>query len=439
ATVSYIMVELPNINGTLPPNGTDGWYMLNLNSTEFANNGTYTLNINAIRQYYEPKSITIPIIINQILTNFTIDKANVEVYWMENITLNGYYEDISAKPYIPITGATVNYSIVELPNINGTLQPNNTKGFYILQLKLNNTDLIANINYNLKISANKKGCETNTIYINLKVLTRPTLVNGKSQIQNVIYNIKFGEMSNFTISYIDEILNEKIIALDDKSYIWKKYNEDNKLIKQGVENLILNRENLYVLDSKDFRNFVGTITFDITLYKLNYEEKEITLTYNIEENELSYTLGAAFNGETIEMEKDTPKKIRIELFIPSRGNAPLTGARVTLKIGTKHYDFTEIEEGIYELDYKQEETQDTFFKAKVIDAVIQIFKYGYEYTDIKIEIIIKREEIFPGIPKFYFFLFSGAIISVIGILITDKLIRAKVFTKFVKKLKGKKI
>ncbi len=242
-------------------------------------------------------------------------------------------------------------------------------------------------------------------------------------------------MSNFTISYTDELLNEKIIDLDDQSYIWKKYDEDNKIIGQSEGNLTLNGENLYVLDSKDFRNFVGTITFVITLHKLNYEEKEITLSYDIEENELSYQLGTEFNGETIEMEKDTPKKIRIELFIPSKGNDPLTDAHVTFKIGSKYYDFIEIADGIYELDYKQEEVQDTFFKAKIISGVIQIFKYGYESIDVRIEIIVKKEEIYPGIPTFYFLLFSGTILSVIGVLITDKLIRTKIFTKFLTKLR----
>ncbi len=439
----YIKIDNTNISSKLIEfNETTikGTYSTKINTSNpedpninFLAEISYRMVIHASKAGYIP---TTTIILFELLfksTNLTSDQNYREVVWNENFTLEVYYEDIHNLPYKGIDGASVNYSVIGMPNINGSIFPNGIDGWY--QLELNSSIFNITGEYDIKITANKKFYEFKTIFIEIKILARPTLINGKPQLQNKIYNLYFGEMRNFTISYTDEFLNETIIDLDDQSYIWKIYDVDFKLIAQGERNLILNEENLYVLDSKDFRNFLGTITFEIILFKMNYEEKEIKLIYNIVENEFEYELSTGFKEKNIEMEKDISKKLRIKLFTPSLGNVPLTGAKVILNIKDKDYDFIEIEDGLYELDYKQEEVDTTFFKSEYFQGKIDITIYGYEDKNINVNIIIKREEIFPGVPIFYFLLFLGAIFFVLGITIIDKLIKIESFTILIKKLK----
>jgi len=115
----------------------------------------------------------------------------------------------------------VNYSIIEIPNINGTLISNGTDGWY--KIEINNTLFIDCGNYNVYISAFKLNHRIASIIIPITILERPTLINDKEKLNIIQENIYIGDMINFTFSYIDLQTNETIINLNNQTYQWKIY------------------------------------------------------------------------------------------------------------------------------------------------------------------------------------------------------------------------
>ncbi len=433
AIVSYTIVELPNINGTLPPNGTDGWYRLNINSTEFAYNGTCTLNITAYKKYYEPKSITIPITINQIPTNFTLDKENVEVYWNDILTLNAYYEDISAEPYAPINDATVNYSIVELPNINGTLISNGINGWY--KLDLNSTKLGNVGSYNMKITAYKRGYEIKSITIPMTIILRElniTLSNEFSNNNEI--QIYTGEDLAFDIILNDSIDTSAVIGanvcliFENKNY---NFNEDSS--------------GYYSLSINSFKTFQSDLSnklysAEISVIRDFYTSENVQISINVRNRIIIYSLSATnLNKKQINIVQGKDAIIEIKLTDPTKGNMPITGATVIMKNidEKKSYIFKEITSGIYRYTFSTEEYEG-FMETHNLACKIIISKQYYLSESTEIIIKIELEEIISGLPTFYFVNLIFAVGTGFSILIGYLSIEKKKiikFSKIIKKLK----
>jgi len=66
---------------------------------------------------------------------------------------------------------------------------------------------------------------------------------------------------------------------------------------------------------------------------------------------------------------------------------------------------------------------------------ITIEKDDYESEEIDITFVITMEEIYPGVPTFYFILITAAIVGVIGSLVSYRVIQQARIPGFVKKLR----
>jgi hypothetical protein len=122
---------------------------------------------------------------------------------------------------------------------------------------------------------------------------------------------------------------------------------------------------------------------------------------------------------------------------PTKEDQPLTDAKVVLEIGDDELEFDEKDDGVYELKFNTDDYE-AFFTSNTITGTIKITKDDYETEEIDITIVIEMEEIYPGIPTFYFLMIVGALAAVVGSLVTYRYIQIARIPKFVKKARAMK-
>ncbi|MHA1439961.1 MAG: hypothetical protein ACTSPD_20620, partial [Promethearchaeota archaeon] len=109
----------------------------------------------------------------------------------------------------------------------------------------------------------------------------------------------------------------------------------------------------------------------------------------------------------------------------------------TLVIDDKEYEFEEVEDGVYQLTFSTEDIN-AFFTSQTLTGEIIVEKDDYITETISITIVVEMEEIFPGIPTFYFFMLVGAVAAVVGSLVAYRAIQQAKIPKFVKKVRSMK-
>ena len=127
-------------------------------------------------------------------------------------------------------------------------------------------------------------------------------------------------------------------------------------------------------------------------------------------------------------------KLEIELLDETRGNIPLTGAKVVLDIGGEEYEFDEDDPGIYTYTFDTEEFE-AFFTSQTLTGEISIKKVNFTSEEIDITIVVEMEEISEGVPTFYFIMVVAAITAVVGSLVSYRIIQQARIPKHVKRLR----
>ena len=100
---------------------------------------------------------------------------------------------------------------------------------------------------------------------------------------------------------------------------------------------------------------IGRYTIWVTLYKSNYESKQTIIFLTINEREIDYDLGDMFEEKQTSVVKGETITLSIELTDHTKGDIPLKGAQIILELGDDEFEFEEVEDGIYELEFKTEE------------------------------------------------------------------------------------
>lgn len=332
------------------------------------------------------------------------------------------------------TTGTVTYLIREAPDVTGTVQYYENLKYYQQTI---DTSLINAGEYTIRFTINKDHYNSDIKDLDLKVLERLTLINGRSGFYQQVSSIYVQRAINYAFTYIDRDLNENITILDEQSYIWEYYGEGSAVLSSGSGNLVINAENQYILDFNTKIRPVGRYQLIITLDKQNYETKIGILSLTIEKREIDYDLGSMFDGKQVSVVKGKTITIEIELTDPTRGDKALKGAKVVLKIGDKEFEFDEEDDGVYKLKLDTEDYE-AFFTSNTITGTIKISKANYTSEEVDITIVIQMEEIVEGVPTFYLLMVLGAIIAVVGSLATYRVIQLAKIPKFIKKARAMK-
>ncbi|MFX0133710.1 MAG: DUF2341 domain-containing protein [Candidatus Hodarchaeota archaeon] len=330
---------------------------------------------------------------------------------------------------------------IEGTNIGDTVQYDQNLALY--SQNINTSLLFARYEpYTIKFRVTKDSYNPAEKQLTLKVLERLTLISGSSSNLDLYPVIYVQDELIFAFSYTDQQYLTNIIDLETQRYTMTKISAGGQSVPYGTGDLYINSDNEYVLDINTESVVVGRYTIWVTLDKQNYESKQAIIFLTINEREIEYNLGDMFEDKQTSVVKGETITLSIELTDPTNGDVPLTGATVILEIGDDEFEFEEVEDGVYELEFETDEYE-AFFTSNTITGTIKISKANYTSEDIDITIVIEMEEIevIPGIlrlPIFYLLLLIAAIGAVVGSLGTYKYIQLMKIPEFVKRLRSMK-
>ncbi|MFX1572394.1 MAG: hypothetical protein ACFFB0_06565 [Promethearchaeota archaeon] len=439
--VNFSIIEKPEIFGGVQYNEDLGYYLLFIN-TSLLDANDYTIRFTITKENYKlsTKDLELFVLERFTLLNGSADffRTFEQMYVMEPVNFTFYY--IDALTYQPITDLDQKTYVWEYYDDEGNVIKTGqgtlfTQGYYhILDI---DTEKFKLGEYLIVITLSKDNYEYKTGIITLTVLERPTLINGESVLSVIQENIYIGDAINFTFTYIDEITNMNIKNLAVQSFIWEEFNATGALINNGTGSLVSSLNDLYVLDFDTKTRDPNTFKLVITLDKENYTFQSATILLNINLREFSYTLGDNFRNNKINIGKGKNVVIEIHLIDLTRNNFDLLDAIVQISIKGHVYTFQQVENGIYRYELSTNNI-DTFFASKILTGVIMISKENYVSEEFSITIVVEMEEIFSGIPIFYFLLGLITSISLAGSIVGYRVYKNVTTPTFVKRVRAMK-
>ncbi len=363
-----------------------------------------------------------------VLDNTTSQYYNEKV----NITVSYY---ISDNQNLRLSGAKLDYSWNYGSGSNIGEDPINPS-YYTFEI---NTGLSpSTAKYGITITISLENHTTTRILAYINILPRTTIINGSTTLKHISRALWVIEAYNFTFEYNDTTgtQNNRIGDLETAYYYWYELDEDGNPSTEPTDkiDLIKTVDNLYVLDFNTEDKEVGAYAIFITLQKNNYEARNAFIDLEIKKRTIDYSLSDNFKENKLDIIKGAETEIVIKLKDPTNGDISLEGATVTLVIGDEEFKFKEEKAGVYKYTFSTKEIE-AFFTSQTLTGQIVIEKENYETETIDVTIVVEMEEIFPGIPSFYFYMIVGAILAVTISLVSYRQIQKAKIPKFVRKVR----
>ncbi|MFW9877445.1 MAG: hypothetical protein ACFFG0_30535, partial [Candidatus Thorarchaeota archaeon] len=440
-TVSYSVIENPTINGEAQYFEDLGCYMQVINSTQLhADEYTVRFSVTKENYVYTIKDLELIVLNRPTLLNSSTEffRSFEQIYAMEPVNFTFLYVD--NMTYQPITNLDQQTYVWEYYDEEGHVIETgqgylfNEGDFYVLDL---DTEKLKLGEYLVVVTLSKENHVYKNAIITLEVLERPTLINGSYDLGLIQKNIYIGEEVDFLFSYIDTISNVNITNLCTQSYVWKEFNDIGQEIDNGTGLLVLNAENFYVLDFDTETRNPSTYELTVTLDKENYTSKTATILLTVDMRSFSYTLSDNFKNNQINVVKGKKIIIVFHVIDLTRDNMNLTGAIIQLTIGNNIYTFEEMGAGFYQYELSTKNV-DALFTSKTLTGLILITKQGFNPEELSITIVVEMEELFPGIPLFYFILAISIFAPLVGSIVGYRLYKNAKIPNFVKKVRTMK-
>ncbi|MFX1375835.1 MAG: hypothetical protein ACFFA0_08490 [Promethearchaeota archaeon] len=373
---------------------------------------------------------------NYSLSELTDNKISVIYGQSVNITID-YFE---AGTSDSISGALITYDWDYGSGVltDDPMHPN----FYYFEFDSSSAPTSAE--YIIDIGASLANYSTISDSIIVKILARPTSINGTRALFQFSPNVYIFDTAYYYFEYRDTLLDIPIGDLDVASYNWYRLDEDGNPLSgpgnEGSGNLIQSINNIYLLDFDTELRGVGEYSIFITLQRYNYEVRNAFISLKIKRRPITVDFeatGLSASKTRINVIQGDNINFRITLYDPTNGSQLLSGVNVTLTLSGTAYEFTEITPGVYEYDYSTGGI-DAFIAPKTLSGVITIEKENYEVNPLSLSIVVGMIEIFPGFPLFYFILIVGGVAAIAGSLVTYRLIQQARIPTFVKKARKMK-
>ena len=263
------MDELEQFSETSP-----GYYILEFN-TSGGHSGNNYLDITAEHPLYEDNQIqiTVELIFETELT--AEEYPSLKAAWNTNFTVHLNYTYLANG-----TGIENADTIIEW---NGDWSKTASNGLY--NITFNSSRCEVNKIYNLKLSFDKTGCESQVMIISVEVVLRETsissiLINDRDCTANKSYNVRSGELLDFKVTYND--LEASGVFIKDAVVTLNKSTEIGEIFEENPTyyNFTLNSISLGI----------GTSFINIIAQKANYTSKTVLLTINVFERDTEYEI-----------------------------------------------------------------------------------------------------------------------------------------------------
>ncbi|TFF94830.1 MAG: DUF2341 domain-containing protein [Promethearchaeota archaeon] len=404
---------------------------LNTSEVNLKGGNSYYIIITAEKTgYISPDALLIPLYVKEIPTNISIydyetseplESKKIEQYYGEVINVSLGYFNTRENALLIAEMFTYEWDY----GFGNAVEDPENPGYYYISI---NTSLADAAEYRIELSVSKENFESKEDYFNLKILERPTTINGEKQIQD-IPEIWIFQAKNFTFEYKDNLTGNRISGVQTAYYEWYSTTD------QGIGDLVENEDSLYVLDFDTETRELGEYSIWIYIKKDNYELRVGHYTLKIQKRIIETT--DLPNKKTNIIQGDS-LIIRITLRDPTNESQLLTNANVTLNIDGTSYNLDEIQTGIYEYQFTTGEIN-AFFIPITLSAELDIEKgQYYEKETYEFSIIVGMTEIFPGFPMFYFLLIVIGVVAIVGALATYRYIQIARIPEFVKRARAMK-
>ncbi|TFG24327.1 MAG: hypothetical protein EU529_04495 [Promethearchaeota archaeon] len=430
---------------TMLDGGAAGWLTFTLNSSKLTAGTSaedYIVTISADEDdYLNPSDAINFTVVNALATGLSIHEYSIDYniqegeysqFFGESINISiKYYDNLTKSA---ITGANLYYNWLNLGDIQFYEDPLNTS-FYTLTL---NTSLAGSIGLQtIKITTFKENYTFQQKFdIYLRVKERPTYVNNKTGFIYEFYQIWVGDSHNYTYVYRDIRKDVRIGNLSVYSYAWQRTDSSgNPLGQSGTDQLISKSNDDYLLDFDTEKKAIGYYLIYITMHKDNYELRTVVINLVIKIRIFDADLDATnLDDDIITVVHGKKIEFEVSLIDTTRDNIPLKEAMVTIEIGNKEYDMDEDERGVYKYTYDTDDVE-AFYTSNTFTVTITIEKVDFDSDEIEVTVVVEMEEIFPGMPTFYFILIIAAIIGIVGAIVGYRIIQQARIPKFVKNIR----
>jgi hypothetical protein len=189
------------------------------------------------------------------------------------------------------------------------------------------------------------------------------------------------------------------------------------------------------LDFNTEARFVGEYFLIIALEKDNYDRKNGLIILTIRKREIGEPiLSDNFQNRRTSVIKGKTVPIQIILTDPTKGNSWLLNATITLTIRGNIYNFTHIGNGTYIFNFPTNNIN-AFFASNTLIGIINITKEDYISQEFNIVIVVEMEQIFPGVPTFYFLLILSLVGALVGSIVGYKVYQNAKIPAFVRKVR----
>ncbi|MFX0105471.1 MAG: hypothetical protein ACFE75_08270, partial [Candidatus Hodarchaeota archaeon] len=295
----------------------------------------------------------------------------------------------------------------------------------------------------ISITASYENYSTQSDFlIYLNILERETTLNG--QTEDLVYIpsiISVQTPQNFDFTYRDANSNDIIGDLNVANYLWEElYANGSKIPGSfGSGILIQNANHTYTLDFNTEFKPVGYYFLYITLKRDNYGQKNAFINLEIKLREFSNlpdSISSPALGSNFQVDINQGANIHFEVTLTdtSRGNIPLLGATVKLNLD-QEYLLNDINNtGVYELTIGTAHI-DTFIAPRTFSALLSVEMANFTSQQLLMTITIKMQELWPGMPTFYFILITVAVVGVVGSIVAYRVIQQARIPKHVKKIR----
>ncbi|MBA7691136.1 hypothetical protein ES703_99676 [subsurface metagenome] len=436
------------IHGVGTPNFT-----LTINSSRLSAGGSekfYTVTIEGLYPGYpEPSSQNFLIKVKSIPTTISAHDYDTQVE-LSNKLYTAYYDDIVSimiqyTIYGSVTtldNADLTYEWLGLAPIDIYADPINI-GFYTFTL--NTSDAQSTGLKVISITASYENYTTQSDFlVYLNILERKTTLNNETA--DITYmrppDVWVQDTKFFRFTYRDVNRDTILGGLSTATFIWEELYDNGTKIEgvYGSGELTELSNHTYILDFNTEMRPVGNFFLFITLKKDNYEEKLVLINLKIVYREFSVIINSPTVGvdNRISVDQGAEIKFNVRLIDTTRNNTFLQGADVSIYFGytSKTLQLTPslTEPGMYEIEFETGNI-DTFIAAKTFVAILYIRADNFTSAERTIIITVKMEEIFPGMPTFYFILITASIIGVVGSIVGYRVIQQARIPKHVKKIR----
>ncbi len=438
--------ELNLITETMGAGSGPGNFTVTINSNRLSAGGTYKLYYVVIEGLYpgypEPNSVNFIVKVKTIPTDISLHDYDTRIEILDQ-SISAYYNElvnISLQYFIdetgtPLNGATLTYTWIGLDPINVFTDPLNSL-YYTFTINTSDAQSTGLKIINIVASFENYTTQSNFL-IYLNILERETDLNGQSELVYLNPKVWVQDAHDFMFTYSDANTLETLGDLTIATYIWQELNANGSIIpgRDGSGTLIQYENKTYVLDFNTEHQQVGFYYLYVTLQKENYETKSALINLEMVLREFEVEISVEnLVGNQVNVVHGDSASFEINLKDITRGNIQLENATVTLSIGGYEYAFNETSPGIYSLTFETEAIE-AFFAPNLLSGIIRVQKENFTSQDIRIVVNVQMEEIFPGMPMFYFILIAAAIVGIVGSLTAYRLIQQARIPKFVKKIR----